>query len=100
MRRDRNGLSVERTSLAWSRSALSAATLAAVTVRAGISRADPWSIVPIIMGTGAAVVLYLCGRLRRLSDQKPHPASMALGAASVAVVAVVATAASLMMGMT
>ena len=63
------GTPVERTGLAWRRTALAAAAFAAVALKADINHQGALDSVTASLAMLAAVTLYLCGRLR---DARPR----------------------------
>lgn len=59
-----SGLQVERTSLAWNRTALTAAALGATTLRAGITQHSVLDLLATGVSLTAGIVMYVCSRWR------------------------------------
>jgi uncharacterized membrane protein YidH (DUF202 family) len=59
------GLAAERTALAWTRTALTAAAVGATALKAGLDRDDKLDLVACGFAFAAALVLYVCGQGRR-----------------------------------
>jgi uncharacterized membrane protein YidH (DUF202 family) len=57
-------LQAERTALAWTRTALTAAALAGVTLKDAIHLHAPAEIVSAACAVGGTLALYICGRVR------------------------------------
>lgn len=66
------GLQLERTSLAWNRTALTAAALGATTARTGITDRSVLDLIATAVSLVAALTMYACSRRR-------HPAHSSTG---------------------
>lgn len=78
---------VARTDLAWRRTALAAAGLAAIALRAGVYRHDARAVVAGALALAAAITFWTCGRLRA-STPSARATTALMTAAAVACVAV------------
>lgn len=63
----------QRTALAWSRTALAAAALAAATSKAAVQHADPVVIACAAVTWLAAAGVFLCGQRRRSYESGARP---------------------------
>jgi uncharacterized membrane protein YidH (DUF202 family) len=81
---------VERTDLAWRRTALAALALGGLALKATLSRHEVGAAVTASIALVTAGVCYLCGRRRSAADPAPPTAQSA--ARLVAVVAAMAVA--------
>ena len=91
-RRAPSGLQHERTVLAWSRTALSAAVLAILSLKVGFAQHSPVTIASGAADVVAAAAM-LHGRRRRLAHSDRPPRSMAPSTAIlVAIMCVIAAA--------
>ena len=87
-----SGLQAERTSLAWNRTALTAAALGATTVRASITDRSTLHLIATGVSLGAAITMYVCSRWRRPSSR---PGEAPAGRTAILIAAVSAVLAGL-----
>jgi Domain of unknown function (DUF202) len=79
------GLAVERTALAWQRTASGFTTLAALTLGAAARHGEPWLAVPAVPLLFVAIAVYREGRRRGAGAPTDARAMRALAAAATAV---------------
>jgi uncharacterized membrane protein YidH (DUF202 family) len=90
---DRRGLQAERTALSWSRTALAALAVAAVSFKAGLEDDAPASYVAAGLAAVAALVLYGGGRERTTRPGFAAPRRVTLRLVAAVVLAAAAAAA-------
>jgi uncharacterized membrane protein YidH (DUF202 family) len=94
----RRGTPVERTGLAWRRTALAAAGFAAVALKAAINHQGVLDSLTAGVAMLAAITLYLCGRMRESRPVERISGGVMVTAVIVCVAANAAAAVSVAVG--